>query len=198
LECKFKSLRIRYNKDINFELANTIKSYYPDNKKISYDDNFNKVINPKFYSLPETYQKDILLYLPGNCRSLSEFETDLIAEEIYTSINKIKLENTIENIKICGVNEKDNNFLTKLLSKLNNINVYTYSENELPLQKFHSQFSYYLYTPTILNWDCSSRLIQECIYLNKPIYFTNTVIENLDKNYGLKYLVEKYKLLEQK
>lgn len=194
LDCKFNILTIRYNEEINFELANIIKSFYPDNKNIVYDNTFNKVINPEFYSLPNSFEKDILLYLPGNCRSLSEFEIDKMVDEINTSVNKIKTGQEVKDLKICGVNIKDIKFLNKLLTKLDNIKVYSFFEDELPLPAFHSQFSYYLYTPTILNWDCSSRLIQECIYLDKPIYFTDTVIKKLDTNYGLKYLINKYNL----
>ena len=77
--------------------------------------------------------------------------------------------------------------------KLNNI--FKKTSSTLDALNHEKEFNKYIYTPTPKNWDCSSRLIRECVAYGKKVLFTRNSTVLLDTNYGLKYLIKKFNLL---
>ena len=105
------------------------------------------------------------------------------------------------NIIFAGVNDKDLVVIDAIIKRLNQYNIVNkinykvIKEDQLPIEDFHSEFNKYIYTPTPKNWDCSSRLIRECVTYDKKVLFTRNSLALLDTNYGLKYLIKKFNLL---
>lgn len=214
-EASFKELNIRYEEEIHSEV---IQDYLDKVKELSKEKNFKytldkhfiKDINIKYYKNPTTKPKEnsYLIYLTGNCRSLGDIAelTDdhiegVVKDIIGVFVCEFSYKKGYLDIIFAGANEKDQVVIDTIIKRLNEWNFVdticykVITEDQLPIKDFHSGFNTYIYTPTPKNWDCSSRLIRECVAYNKKILFTPNSLTRLDANYGLKYLIKKFNLL---
>ena len=205
-DASYSTLILRYKEEIHGKCIEDYLSSICNLKNIKrekfhyiLDNNFSKDININLYIEPKINKKlTILIYATGNCRSLGDLNNnpDIYINDIIQTINDSSYNFKNFDILIIGANSKDQYFLNTLREKINN-NIEVFMEDDLPLENFHEKFTHYLYTPTQKNWDCSSRLIRECVAYKKDIIFTPKVIENLNTNFGLKYLIEKFNLIEK-
>ena len=199
----FKELILKYKEEIHvsiipeyhnalLELGKTKQEKF----NISLDNTFTKNICLEFYQVPKNIEERVLIYITGNCRSLADLKE---YEEQNTIKDIIDAYPTGCDLLLIGTNHKDNIILQTLIVSLkkenSHINIEIIEEDNLPVKDFHNRFDTYLYTPTEKNWDCSSRLIRECQAYGKDIIFTKNSLKNIKDNHGLKYLVNKFKLV---
>ena len=64
--------------------------------------------------------------------------------------------------------------------------VEVYPECDLPYEDLLKEFDGLIYTPSVKNWEVSSRLIHECINFRKYLFLTKTMLEILPNNTGIK------------
>ena len=114
----------------------------------------------------------ILIYAPGNCRSLGDLSTKV---NFVTLIKEIKLILDLfesPEILYLGANPKDTSIIDsiELLAPITFVN-----EDQLPYMNLFQSFDTYFYTGTIGNWDCNPRLLKESFQLNKSIIISEFV-----------------------
>lgn len=132
--------------------------------------NYNKrILFEKFYKdtryHPNIQQSHILFYLTENCK----YQT----EEDINGIIKKYLDQSLNIITIVTDYEFDK---TKLEYPANMIQLINIKEN--PINIFNIPFTHYFYTNVKRQWDCSNRLIAECDFHNRNIFFVNDYQDN--------------------
>ena len=216
-EASFNVLTLRYKDEIHMDV---IQSYLDKVEELSKEKNFDylldkqfiKDININYYKEPtKPKENSYLIYMTGNCRSLGDVVelTDDHIEGVVKDITDVFIsefpyKKEYLDIIFAGANDKDLVVIDAIMKRLNKWNKWNFidkinykviKEDQLPIEDFHSEFNKYIYTPTPKNWDCSSRLIRECVAYNKKVLFTSNSTVLLDTNYGLKYLIKKFNLI---
>ena len=72
------------------------------------------------------------------------------------------------------------------LSEYFNCEVEIYPECDLPYENLNLEYDGLIYTPSIKNWEVSSRLIYECLYYKKYLFLPKTMLDILPNNPGLR------------
>ena len=161
--------------------------------------------------------KTLVMYVTGDCRSIgnlcytNSFPLNVSKEIIINEIIDIIVKDNITQLAVLGINLDLKTVSTKYQNKVIQHNHdYTFIEDlhkeihtrrlkvdlkfvleiELPYEQLHQAYAYY-YTPTVMNWDCNPRLLQEFLLLNKKVYVSKgcyplippLAIHSNDKNF---------------
>jgi hypothetical protein len=112
--------------------------------------NYKKRILFDKLKLIQQSKKQTLLYATKNCRQINNFSEYLKYGKILAIVNKIQ--EPLDGIQFKIV----------------------------PIQNLFEQFDTYIYTPIERKWDCSPRLLTECVWYQKKIIFHNIDYWHID------------------
>ena len=148
---------------------------YPYNKKVllSY---LNENIEPSYSIINRTNQRTYMMYLTKNCRKLTpqQISEQLKLYEV-DPIDKLLIFSDYETNKL-DIDHPERNITQVVLYK--------------PINIFDYEWTNYIYTPIERKWDCSNRLMVECMFHNR--YFHDHKLDYEDKA----LLVRKYDTIE--
>ena len=139
--------------------------------------NYTKKLLLDRYKVPENPKRCSFLYLTDNCRFM---DIDEVRYCIYYFNNMFG--DIVNRSWLIGVNNEDSIEYYKELQ-----NEYNLEIKVLPIIDFHEQFDHYVYTPTPRKFDCSNRLIVECVHFDKLISYYKIDDDYLKQDLGLKY-----------
>jgi len=115
-----------------------------------------KKIDFKNIKIPEKHDNKTLIYATENCRLLSQDIVDTIADDMIIISNFSNFKET-------------NNTINNVRPPINNI---------------FERFNKFIYTPISKKFDCSSRFVAECKYLNIEVEY---MVDYFDEDLGLYY-----------
>lgn len=131
---------------------------YGYNKKLllSYLDD----VTPSFQFMEARQPATFMMYLTGNCKRLSP-------RQISEILKKYNI-NTADRLLIITDYDIDKMEITH---PNNNIEIKSFYHRLEPIDLFQLEWTHYIYTPVERKWDCSNRLIPECVKHNRYVLF---------------------------
>ena len=190
-----KDITIRYDRRLEYDIS-LLHDFLSPNYYLDFDEEYIKDINFDLYkTYPVTLRptNTYLVYTTGNCRDIFEADSVFNCDTLQEISEIVNRDSTVI---FLGLNKKksyDNSDAEEIIRGKLQCDVRIIQEEELPIENLFSLFNTYIYTPTVKNWDCSSRLIPECLKFNKEIIFTPTVYRHMHSNYALKIRYIDYK-----
>ena len=141
--------------------SNPPKKVFNYNKRILFD----KLYKDNSYK-PLIIEEHFLFYLTENCKYQTE-------EQINKILEKYKIKETFSVITIVCDYDFDISKLDYPNSRIQFIDISNY-----PIDIFSIPFTTYVYTDVKRQWDCSNRLIAECDFQDRKVFFANKYQDN--------------------